>query len=381
MSQVELPDEAWLAVLAELPQMGPRRLAMVVAESPPAEAWERVVARRVPPAVDAPPKVRSDWADAARSIDVVERWQRYLDLGVGVLSVDAAAYPPVLRADPYRPAVLFVRGDPRILELPCVAVVGTRRCTRYGRDLAYDLGERLSRAGVVVVSGLAVGIDAHAHRGALDTGATPVAGVVGSGLDVVYPPANRQLWSDVAEGGALVSEVPLGGEPTRWRFPARNRIIAALAAATIVVESHERGGSLLTAAEAAERGRTVIAVPGPVHSSASRGANALVAEGAQVLLHPDELGVLLPMLGVTLEREPHGLRHAISPPSDHAVAVLDALGWCPLTFDQLTARLPGPITELASTVEVLLAAGLLGVRGPWLERTLSSAASSEGRGR
>ena len=168
--------------------------------------------------------------------------------------------------------------DPR----RAVAIVGARRAASYGREVARSLGRELGAEGVLVISGLAFGIDACAHRGALDAGAPTIA-VLGCGPDVAYPAAHRALWRRIAERGAVVSELPPGTTPRRWTFPARNRILAALAGTTVVVEAAHRSGSLQTARLAAGLGRTVGAVPGPITSRASVGPNDLLAAGARVV--------------------------------------------------------------------------------------------------
>lgn len=212
-------------------------------------------------------------------------------------------YPPQLRDAADAPWALVGRGDPGLLHglepFGAVTVVGSRRATSYGREVARELGRELAGAGMVVVSGLAFGIDGCAHRGALDAGGRTVA-VLGCGPDVAYPAAHRSLWRRIAETGAVVSELPPGSSPWRWTFPARNRIMAALAGMTVVVEAAARSGSLITADLAADLGRDLGAVPGPVTSRASAGPNALLAGGA--CLVRDAQDVLDAMLGAGARR-------------------------------------------------------------------------------
>ncbi len=185
------------------------------------------------------------------------------------------------------PPSIWVNGSFR--SNPGVAVVGTRRCTRYGVGLADSFGVLLARVGWTVVSGLARGVDAAAHRGCIAAGGHGVA-VLGSGIDVCYPPENRAIFDSLlAGGGAIVSEYPPGTRPDRWRFPARNRLIAAMAAAVVVVEAHAKGGALITARLAAEIGRPVFVVPGDVDRPASEGCNRLIKDGAHPVLGPDDL--------------------------------------------------------------------------------------------
>jgi DNA processing protein len=188
--------------------------------------------------------------------------------------------PRLLRAIHDPPRRLFLRGgDPALLARPGVAVVGARACSPYGAQVARMLGRDLAAAGVVVVSGLARGIDAEAHRGALDAGGVTVA-VLGCGIDRDYPAAHASLAARICEAGVVVSEYEPGVEPAPWRFPARNRIVAGLCTATVVVEARERSGALITADFALEEGREVFAVPGEITSSLSAGTNALLRLGA-----------------------------------------------------------------------------------------------------
>lgn len=211
-------------------------------------------------------------------------------------------YPASLLDAPDAPWALIGRGDSRLLAAlepsAAVTVVGARRATSYGREVARELGRDLARAGVAVVSGLAFGIDACAHRGALETGVT--AAVLGCGADTAYPAAHRSLWRQVCERGLVLSELPPGASPWRWTFPARNRIMAALSGMTVVVEGAVRSGSLITTDLAADLGRDLGAVPGPVTSRASAGPNGLLAGGACVVR--DAQDVLDAMLGVGAKR-------------------------------------------------------------------------------
>jgi len=208
-----------------------------------------------------------------------------------------ALYPASLRDAPDAPWALIGRGDPRMLDglepFETVTIVGARRATSYGREIARELGRELASAGMVVVSGLAFGIDACAHRGAIDVGRT--IAVLGCGPDVAYPASHRSLWRRICERGLVISEFPPGSTPWRWTFPARNRIMAALAGMTVVVEAATRSGSLITTDLAADLGRDLGAVPGPVTSRASAGPNSLLASGAHVVR--DAQDVLDAMLG------------------------------------------------------------------------------------
>lgn len=209
-----------------------------------------------------------------------------MTLGHRLIKKTSAEYPVGL-GDLEDPPSLFVEG--KVGEMPGVAVVGTRRCTRYGIDLAEAFGVAIARSGWTTVSGLARGIDAAAHRGCLRDGGHAVA-VLGSGIDVCYPEENQPILDEIlAEGGAVVSEYPPGTPPDRWRFPARNRIIAAMSSAVVIVEAAKTGGALITARLAAEIGRPVFVVPGDVDRPASEGCNLLIRDGANPVLGAADL--------------------------------------------------------------------------------------------
>ncbi len=217
--------------------------------------------------------------EAAAVLDRLER------KGFRVLTYADEAYPARLRLAPDPPTALFVGGG--IGDELSVAIVGSRRATRSGLETAGVLGRALAARGACVVSGLAAGVDAAAHEGALGVGGRTV-GVLGCGIDVVYPRENRELFGRVRGGGALVSEYGLGEAPLAWRFPARNRIIAGLSDAVVIVEAPEKSGALITARHAVDAGRDVWAVPGPHGAPECRGSNRLLADGAGVMWDVDE---------------------------------------------------------------------------------------------
>src|SRR5207247_180252 len=211
-------------------------------------------------------------------------------------------YPRLLRELHDPPPGLFLRGsaDVELLSEPAVAIVGARMCSSYGRHVARMLGRQLAAAGLVIVSGLARGVDGEAHRGALDAGGATVA-VLGCGVDRDYPATHRELAVRIAATGAIVSEYAPGVEPAPWRFPARNRIVAGLCAATVVVEARERSGALITADFALEEGREVFVVPGEITSRLSAGSNALLRLGATPLLAASDV-----LESFDLQPEPRG---------------------------------------------------------------------------
>jgi len=226
-----------------------------------------------------------------RSFDEDTERARLAAAGLRFVGRSEPAFPPLLRAIHDPPPGLYVRGVASldVLARPSVAVVGARGCSSYGRHVARTLGRDLAVAGVVVVSGLARGVDGEAHRGALEGSGTTVA-VLGCGVDRDYPAAHAELAARVvASGGLVVAEYAPGVEPAPWRFPARNRIIAGLCVATVVVEARERSGALISADFALEEGREVFVVPGEITSALSAGSNALLRLGATPLLSPSDV--------------------------------------------------------------------------------------------
>ena len=260
-------------------------------------------------------------------------------------------YPPLLTELHDPPARLLLRGGPpEILSQPAVAVVGARSCSAYGAQVARDLARELAAAGVVVVSGLARGIDGEAHRGALAAGGQTVA-VLGCGIDRDYPRAHAELARRIVASGLVISEYPPGVEPAPWRFPARNRIVAGLARATVVVEARERSGALITADFALELGRDVFAVPGEITSGLSKGTNDLIRQGAIPLL---AAGDVFEILGI----EPSSPREPASS-SPEAGAVLGFLADGAATLDEISRATGLGSPEVAVALTELELAGLV----------------------
>jgi len=363
-----LPTSAYLAALLSLDGVGPARLRALLEGRVPEAAWQGIRGRApwVTQAVGSA-RLAAQWAQASASVDPAGMRAVLRRLGLGIVDAASPAYPEPLRDDPEPPGVLFVDGDLRAIGERRVAIVGTRRCTRYGHDIAAELGYVLAAAGVTVVSGLALGIDAAAHRGALAGGHAPPVAVVASGLDRPYPRQNQALWREVAAAGAVLSEAPVGVHPEPWRFPSRNRVIAGLAEIVVVVESHERGGSLYTVSEALRRDRPVVAVPGPIRSAASAGTNALLADGCHVLTRIDDVLALLDLVGDTARPRSNGDERLLrQDPGDQTI--LDSLGWQPTTIDEVIAETGEAIDVVAQRLGHLERNGRIARRGRWYER-------------
>jgi DNA processing protein len=287
------------------------------------------------------------FARFAREFDERRYEARLRERGIRWLARSSSAFPRGLAAIFDPPVGLFLRGggDDDLLERPAAAIVGARSCSPYGASVARTLGRELAAAGLVVVSGLARGIDGEAHRGALEARASTIA-VLGCGVDRTYPAGHAELGRRVAEDGLIVSEYAPGVEPAPWRFPARNRIIAGLAAVTVVVEARERSGALITADLALEEGREVFAVPGEITSALSAGTNALLRIGATALTSSADV---LETFGLT-------------PAEQRLVELSDSAERVLVGADELARALSFGAGELASALAELELASLVDER-------------------
>jgi DNA processing protein len=378
-------QEACAVALGSLPDMTPARSAALLCDRSPDAAWQLLATNGALPAglvaIDRRSQgVVQKWRALARRTDPLETFERYRKHDIGVWT-RFGAYPARLLDDEHAPAIAFYQGDPTVLSAPTVAIIGTRHCTQEGRSLARMFGVELSEAGVSVVSGLALGIDGAAHEGALGAkfGAPPV-GVVGSGLDIVYPKRHHRLWVSVREKGLLISESALGVTPEPWRFPARNRIIAGLADLVLVIESHDSGGSLLTVDEAGSRGIPVMAVPGPIRSPASKGTNRLLQDGAvaacstQDILDALQWESARPMVSQgDVSDLAHRANDSFSVQLDPAdLPVLEAVEYRSTSTDEILQKTCLSLGEVAVSLTRLQAKGLVIGEAGWWCRTQSS---------
>jgi len=373
-----LPPAAYAAALAALDRMTLPRLAALLRSHPPEAAWEVATGRAAPPPggllarVLADDEVRRAWELAARRRAPERVWAACEQLGIAVTFLGDPEHPAAAVLDPLPAPVLFSRGDRRLLEGRRAAVVGTRNATAAGRHVARSLGHDLAAAGVQVVSGLARGIDGAAHAGALaalDAGggdgcAGRPIGVVASGLDVVYPREHARLWDRVASDGLLLGEAPPGAAPLAHRFPLRNRIVAGLSEVVVVVESRERGGSLITAELAAERGVPVMAVPGRAASRAARGANELLRDGSAPVLGAGDV-----LVALDLDHRRTGPLHVEHrrPPRPDDVAALDACRERPRTIGDVAGCTGGDLLRAAMSLARLEQAGWIAQVDGWYE--------------
>jgi len=346
---------AWLAI-ARAPGLHSGRLGDLppdavlprwLAESTPAELHAAGLEEPTVAALRRPDRERlardAEWLAAAPARSLVT-W-------------GSPAYPPLLAAIPDAPLVLFVAGSVDVLSLPQLAIVGSRNPTPIGRDTAEQFAAHLARAGLVITSGLALGIDAAGHRGALRGGGRTVA-VLGCGPDVPYPPQHEALAREIAGHGAVVSELPPGTPPLRHHFPRRNRIISGLALGTLVVEAALQSGSLITARLAGEQGREVFAIPGSIHNTLARGCHRLIRQGAKLVESADdifaEIGALLGTLtrGEESEATETQAFSAAKLDKDYEI-LLDALGFESSSIDALVARTGLGADAVASMLLIL----------------------------
>lgn len=268
--------------------------------------------------------------DARAEIDAALAWAG--EPGNTILTLSDAAYPRKLLDAPDPPTVLYVKGRADLLDAPAIAIVGSRNATPQGESNAEAFAAALSEAGLAIVSGLALGIDAAAHRGGLRGKGSTIA-VIGTGIDRVYPARNQALAREIAEQGAIVSEFPLGTPALKENFPRRNRIISGLANGCLVVEAAERSGSLITARLAGEQGRDVFAIPGSIHSPLSKGCHKLIKQGAKLV---DDARDILDELGFCAATERKSA--AAAPPDTESAKLLDCLGYDSCDVDTLALR-------------------------------------------
>jgi DNA processing protein len=303
-----------------------------------------------------PASTREYFASATAAPDVATR--RWLDAeGHYIVPFTDPRYPKLLRSVADCPLILFVTGNIDALAEPQLAMVGSRNPSHQGRDTAFSFAEYLAERGLGITSGLAEGIDTSAHSGAL-AGQGITLGVMGTGIDLVYPQSNARLFAQIARSGALISEFPLGTPPRRGNFPQRNRVIAGLGLGTLVVEAAQRSGSLITARRAIDQGREVFAIPGSIHSPLSRGCHELIKAGAKLVDRADDILRELnfsAFFSNDFRAVKAPAKHVMRPTGmdkDHKI-LLDAVGFDPVDLDALVVR-TGFKPEAVSSMVLIL---------------------------
>ena len=286
------------------------------------------------------------------SLDLI--WEKLQAGNIQVLTWEDEAYPHRLKEIDQPPPVLYQRGSLLPEDEWAVAIVGTRRVTAYGRQVAEELASALARNGVAVVSGLARGIDSIAHQAAVNAGGRTIA-VMGTGVDKIYPPENSRLAEQILQQGALVSDYAPGTPPDGVNFPPRNRIISGLSLAVVIVEAGLTSGALITAAFAAEQGREVFAIPGNIHAPQSQGTNRLILDGAIPLLNPQQV---LEALNLTMVTE-HRAARKVLPTDPIEKQVYQVLSAEPLHVDEIRMRTDIPIEQVSATLALMELKGIV----------------------
>jgi DNA processing protein len=353
---------AWLT-LVQAPGIGPRLIARLLAQfgdvgTALGEDAATLRGLGIPAAA-----IESLRRPDESGLDALVAWAQ--QDGTAILTLDDPGYPMLLAQIPDPPGVLYVRGDPAVLADPQLAIVGSRNPTPQGAETTRDFAHYLAGCGLTITSGLALGVDAAAHRGALAVGRT--VAVLGTGLDRVYPAAHRELARHIAAVGALVSELPPGSPPRAENFPRRNRIISGLSLGTLVTEASLGSGSLITARLAVEQGREVFAMPGSIHNPLARGCHALIRDGARLVESgQDVLAELAPLLGVVTApvadeaplRSGAGGNLGLGPDAGQHLdadyrCLLSAMGHDPVAVDDLIRRTGLPADSVASMLLLL----------------------------
>lgn len=351
-------DRAFYVALSIVPDIGPGRMHRLLRHfGAMSAAWHATPAAWRDAGLE--PAVAAKLERARGEIDPTQELARLAKAEVSVLTWADAGFPPLLRQIPSPPICLYMRGSMEASDELAVAMVGTRNATAYGRSVTRRLASDLAASGVAVVSGLARGIDAAAHRAALEVGGRTIA-VFGCGLDIVYPPEHRRLAEEVTARGALLSEYPLGRQPAADQFPVRNRLISGLSLGVVITESRERSGALITAEFAGQQGRDVFAVPGSILNQSSAGPHRLIQDGAKLVMGVEDI---LGELNIHLAGRQAELTSAIplSPEEERVFALLDG---DPVHVDDVSARTGIPVQQVSSVLALMEVRGLVSAVGP-----------------
>ncbi len=301
-----------------------------------------------------PGRVLKNFFSLRNEINLDQMYESILSTNTTVLTLLDEQYPRLLKEIDQAPPVIYVNGTLTPADDFAVAMVGTRMVTAYGQQVTRDTSTFLAGHGLTIVSGLARGVDALAHQHAIQAGGRTIA-VLGSGVDVIYPPEHRKLAEAIEENGAIISDYPLGTQPEGINFPPRNRIISGLSLATIVVEAGERSGALITADFAVEQGRDVFAVPGNVFSPASRGTNRLIQKGAYAMVSPQDV---LDVLDLSQVEDYKDARQSL--PADTTEArILQVMGYEPIHVDEICHESGIPVEKVSAALTMMELKGMV----------------------
>lgn len=348
----DLPERAFWLAFHRVPYIGPARLRRLVdtfgslsrAWSAPASELQRCLEDRA----------RTELTKARAELDVLALYRQVIDSGVQVATPVDLTYPSLLAEIPAPPPVLYYRGELLETDRIAVAIVGTRKVTAYGREMTARLAGDLARAGVTIVSGLARGIDGVAHEAALNAGGRTIA-VLGSGINRIYPPEHRNLAASIAEQGAVLSDYLPDTPPDGVNFPPRNRIISGLSLGVVVVEAPDRSGAMITVDFAADHGRDVFAVPGPVLAANSTGTNRLIREGARLVRSADDV-----LEDLQIRRAPaQAVVQQALPLDEDERRLLAVLTSVPQHIDDIAALSDSAVADVAGRLMMLELQGLV----------------------
>lgn len=348
-----LNSKAYWVAFNKVAGIGPTRLAALLNICGSIEvAWRASIHQLQDAGLDK--RTQENLLQARRELDLAQEWQRLERAGVEVRTWADANYPANLREVEAPPPVLYIRGTLLEEDTLAVALVGTRRASAYGREVAHLAATQLAQQQITIISGLALGVDAIAHQAALDAGGRTVA-VLGSGVDQIYPAQNRELGKAIIQHGALVSEYPLGTRPEANNFPPRNRIISGLSRAVVVVEAGQQSGALITASFAADQGRDVFAVPGSILHPGSVGCNQLIREGAIPFL---SVADLLEQLDFTTFSMQSSVRQQ-APADPLEAQLLTTLSREPRHIDEIVRQIAWPAAQVSSLLTMMELKGIV----------------------
>jgi DNA processing protein len=301
------------------------------------------------------PKTTDKLVTMRHTIDLDRELATVKQSGARLITLRHPDYPVNLRNVDDPPPLLYVRGTLFSHDEKALAVVGTRRATRYGRDVTYDISRKLAQQGVTIVSGLAHGVDTAAHTGALDGGGRTIA-VLGCGIDTIYPHDNRPLAERILTNGAIISEFPLGTKPLATNFPRRNRVISGLSLGVLVTEAPDQSGALITTTQAADQGRDVFAIPGNIFSAMSHGTNRLIQDGATLVMNERDVLDALDLAYTSAQTRVKTER--VAPSTDIERQILNQLDANPIHIDDLVRQSGLPTAQVSSTLTILELKGL-----------------------
>lgn len=355
----EIAEQQYWLGLHLIPQFGSAKLAPFLARIPSARAlWLEPDDRLL--RLDLPQKLLRQFIAARRTIDLQRELDRVWQCGAHIVSFADPAYPRLLREIADRPLILYVRGELREADGKAIAVVGTRKPSKYGWDAARTISQSLSQHNVTIVSGLAHGIDTAAHRGALDGGRS--IAVMATGIDRVYPAENTDLAEEISAKGALVTEMPLGTAPLGKNFPQRNRIISGMSLGVLVAEAPEKSGALNTVNHAIDQGRDVFALPHNIFSKTGSGSNALIQDGAKLVMRVSDV---LQELNMSHEHTQARIEtERLHPQDDTESLILRQLGADPVHIDAIVRQTSLPTATVSSSLTMLELKGLAETAGP-----------------